>query len=289
VLLVALTLAVIADLALGADTLPPLEEGGVPQNLDELWAGYDPAQEPLEVEVVREWQRGDATVRMLVYTGTETILAPRRHHGPIREETQSALRDMIGPYCRSKFLAQQAVLQAARSGLPALVVVPTLPIGPGDRNLTPPGRMISDFLQGKIPGYIDCTLNFVDVRDAALGHVFAAENGEPGRRYILSGHNLTLAEFFCYLSRESSRPPPRHRVPYVVALAWSCVEEWMGKLTGRTPQSSVTGVRLCRRSLAFDGTRTWQLLGHSPRPVEESIRDAVLWHQRRLSPATGTR
>jgi dihydroflavonol-4-reductase len=230
-----------------------------------------------------------ADVRMLVYTGTETILAPRRHHGPIREETQSALRDMIGPYCRSKFLAQQAVLQAARSGLPALVVVPTLPIGPGDRNLTPPGRMISDFLQGKIPGYIDCTLNFVDVRDAALGHVFAAENGEPGRRYILSGHNLTLAEFFCYLSRESSRPPPRHRVPYVVALAWSCVEEWMGKLTGRTPQSSVTGVRLCRRSLAFDGTRTWQLLGHSPRPVEESIRDAVLWHQRRLSPATGTR
>ncbi len=224
-----------------------------------------------------------AHVQRLVYTSTESILAPRRYKGLITEETRASLDDMIGPYCRAKFLAEQSVFQLAKEGFPAIVVSPTMPIGPGDWNLTPPGRMISRFLQGKIPGYIDCTLNFVDVRDAALGHYLAAEKGEPGRRYILSGHNLTLNELFSLLSQASGRPAPRLKVPYFVALIGSYIEEWTCKLTGKIPKSSVTGVKLCRRSLAFNGSKTWQLLGHTPRPIEESIRDAVRWHQKRLS------
>jgi len=233
--------------------------------------------------VVRAAKQAD--VQRLVYTGTESILAPRRHKGFITEETKVSLDDMIGPYCRAKFLAEQSVFQAAKEGFPAVVVSPTMPIGPGDRNLTPPGRMISRFLQGKIPGFIDCTLNFVDVRDAALGHYLAAEKGEPGRRHILSGHNLTLAELFSLLSQASGKPVPRLKVPYPIALAGSYIEEWICKLTGRIPESSVTGVKLCRRSLAFNGSKTWQLFGHTPRPIEESVRDAVRWHQARLSRA----
>jgi len=226
-----------------------------------------------------------AHVQRLIYTSTESILAPRHHKGLITEETRASLDDMIGPYCRAKFLAEQSVFQLAKEGFPAVVVCPTMPIGPGDWNLTPPGRMISRFLRRKIPGYIDCTLNFVDVRDAALGHYLAAEKGEPGRRYILSGHNLTLNEFFSLLSQVSGVPAPRLKVPYFVALIGSYIEEWTCKLTGKMPQSSVTGVKLCRRSLAFNGSKTWQLLGYTPRPIEESIHDAVRWHQEQLSSA----
>lgn len=263
----------------GCDTVFHL--AGNPQLWDRNPQIFDQVNRRGTENVVRAARQ--TNIRRLVYTSSETTLAPLHHNGPIVEETRTVLSDMIGPYCRSKFLAQQAVLQAAREGFPAVVVIPTLPIGPGDRNLTPPGRMILNFLQGKIPGYIDCTLNFVDVRDVALGHLFAADKGQPGGRYILSGHNLTLTEFFSYLSKVSGRPPPRIRVPYVVALAWSYIEELTGKLTGRVPRSSVTGVKLCKRSLAFDGRKTWEVLGHRPRRLEESIRDTVLWHKGRMS------
>jgi dihydroflavonol-4-reductase len=228
-------------------------------------------------------------IRRLVYTGTESILAQRGQKGPINEEARPLINDMIGPYCRSKFLAEQAVFMAAAEGLDAVVVSPTLPIGPGDRNLTPPGRMISDFLKGKIPCFMRCTLNFVDVRDVALGHLFAAEKGQSGRRYILSGYNLTLAELFSYLSRASGRPAPRLQVPYFIALTWSYIEEWIGKWTERTPQSSVAGVKLCRRCLIFDSKKTWQQLRHIPRPIEESVHDAVEWFLSRQSIIENTR
>jgi dihydroflavonol-4-reductase len=218
-------------------------------------------------------------IKRLIYTSTESILAKRSWRGPITEETQPVMSELIGPYCRSKFMAEKAVFNEAEKGFPAIVVCPTMPIGPGDRNLTPPGRMIVNFLKGNIPCYIDCTLNFVDVRDVASGHVLAAEKGQTNRRYILSGHNLTLAEFFSYLSLASGRPAPKIRIPYVVALAWSYIEEYLGKLFGRQPQSSVTGVKLCRRSLSFNGSRTRQQLGYTPRPIGESVRDAVEWHK----------
>ena len=218
-------------------------------------------------------------IKRLVFTSTESILAPTHGNEPVTEDARPELEDMLGPYCRSKFLAEQAVFKAAEQGLSAIVVCPTLPIGPGDRNLTPPGRMVRDFLQGKIPGYLDCTLNFADVRDMAIWHRLAAMHGVPGRRYILSGYNLSIHAFFQHLSRESGQPCPKLKVPYAVALAWSYVEHYFSLVTGKRPKSSITGVKLCKRSMAFDGSWTWKTLGHQPRPLEESIRDAVAWHR----------
>jgi len=220
-----------------------------------------------------------ANVERLVFTSTESILAPTHGNEPVTEDARPSLEDMLGPYCRSKFLAEQAVFKAAAEGFQAIVVCPTLPIGPGDRNLTPPGRMVRDFLQGRIPGYLDCTLNFADVRDMAIWHRLAAMHGEPGRRYILSGYNLSIYAFFQHLSRESGQPCPKLKVPYVVALAWSYVEHYFGLVTGKRPKSSITGVKLCKRSMAFNGAWTWKTLGHQPRPLEESIRDTVAWHR----------
>ena len=221
-------------------------------------------------------------IETLVFTSTESILAPTSGNEPVREDAAPRLEDMLGPYCRSKFLAEQAVFEAAKEGMRAIVVCPTLPIGPGDRNLTPPGQMVHDFLLGKIPGFLDCTLNFADVRDMAIWHHRAARKGEPGRRYILSGYNLKIEEFLQLLAGESGRPAPRLRVPYAVALAWSYVEHYYGRLTGRKPKSSITGVKLCRRSMAFDGSWTWQALGHQPRPLDETIRETVAWHLQRI-------
>lgn len=222
-----------------------------------------------------------SAIERFIYTGTESVLVPRNPMGPVGEDAQPVLREMIGPYCRSKCLAEQAVFGALRKGLNGIVVSPTLPLGPGDHSLTPPSRMILSFLQGKLPAFLDCALNFVDVRDAAVGHLLACEKGKVGQRYLLAGHNVTLAEFFRKLSRISGCPAPRFQVPYAVALGWSYVEEFFGKVTGRVPLSSVTGVRLCRRSLIFDGGNSWRELGHQPRPLEESLSEAVAWFRKR--------
>lgn len=229
------------------------------------------------IQAVRE-----AGVRRLVYTSTESILTPRRHQGPITEDVRVTEEDQLGPYCLSKYRAERAVLELAASGFDAVVVNPTMPLGPGDRNLTPPGRMLRRFLQGKIKAYIDCRLNFVDVRDAAMGHMLAAERGVPGRRYILAGHNVSLKELLTMVARNAGMTPPAFRAPYRLALAFSQMEEWWGRCTGREPMSSVTGVKLCRRSMAFDGSRTWRELGGSGgfriRPLAETLRETLRWH-----------
>lgn len=224
-----------------------------------------------------------AQVKRFVFTSTESILSSVDATAVINEDVKPKLEDMPGPYCRSKFLAEQAVFQAIEKGLNAVVVCPTLPIGPGDRNLTPPGQMTADFLQGNIPAYLDGTLNFADVRDMAVWHHRAAKHGEVGRRYILSGYNLSIYQFFQMLSQESGRPCPKIRIPYPIALGWSYIEDFYGRMSGRKPQSSVTGVKLCKRSMSFDGSRTWNSLGHWPRPLKESIRDTVAWHRERLA------
>jgi dihydroflavonol-4-reductase len=222
------------------------------------------------------------SIKRLIFTSTESILATPFRNKPITEDIQPREQDMIGPYCRSKFLAEKAVFDAAREGLPAIAVCPTLPIGPGDRNLTPPGQMISDFLKRKIPGYLDCTLNFVDVRDVAIGHRLAALRGRIGHRYILAAYNLTLREFFNHLSKASGITGPKIKIPYNVALAWSYVEHYLGMVTGKKPKSSIAGVKLCKRSLEFNGTWTWKTLEYQPRPLNKTIMDAVSWHNKFL-------
>lgn len=245
-----------------------------------LWrrktADFDRVNRQGTENVLRAAQRAGGP--RVIYTGTESILVSRRQTRAVTEEAQPTLQDMIGPYCRSKFLAEQAVFQAARSGLPATVVSPTMPIGPGDRNLTPPGQMIASFLQGRIPAYLACRLNLVDVRDVAVGHLQAAIHGRVGQRLLLAGYNLSLREILHALSQASGKPAPKVRIPYHVALVWSLLEHLAAQIRGKPPTSSITGVRLCRRSLVFDGSRTWRQLRHAPRDFQTTIADAVTWH-----------
>jgi dihydroflavonol-4-reductase len=219
-----------------------------------------------------------AGARRVLHTSTESILTCVRQTGPIAEDQHVTLRDVIGPYCRSKFLAERHALRLARAGAPVVIVNPTLPIGPGDFGLSPPTQMILDFCKGKRREYLDAELNLIDVRDVAEGMIRALEHGRPGRRYLLGHENLSIRAVFALLARLTGLPEPRRRVPYSVALAAAYVGEFIADVfTHRPPAATVTGVKLTRRVMHFDARRSLEELGLKPRPVEKSLADAVTW------------
>jgi dihydroflavonol-4-reductase len=230
----------------------------------------------------------EVKVERVVYTSTESILKSYRHPTPeaLDETVSWTVDDMPGPYCRSKFLAEQAALAAARNGLPVVVVNPTLPIGPGDIHLTPPTRMLLDFLTGRAPAYLDCAFNLVDVRTVALGHILAAEKGRIGERYILGGRNITVADLLAMLGRLSGRPMPNRRIPYWMAWTLAAAGEALSIVTKRPPVAPLTGVRLARTPMRFDSGKAIRELGLPETPLEASLQDALDWFaEQRLLPA----
>jgi dihydroflavonol-4-reductase len=215
-----------------------------------------------------------------LYVSTESILTSGESSGGAVESVRFREKDMIGPYCLSKFRAEQAVFQLAEAGAPVVVCSPTLPVGPGDRNQTPPTRLSVAFCQGKIPAYLDCKLNLIDVRDVADGLVRAMERGRPGVRYLLGGHNYQLIEWLQILGQIVNRSAPRWTIPYPVALAIGWFSElWADYISHRMPMATVTGVRLTKRIMHFDPLETFAELNLKPRPIEESARDAVSWYR----------
>ena len=221
-----------------------------------------------------------AGAERVLHTSTESILTKASLTGPIDENVEITLKDTVGPYCRSKLLAEQYAFTLARRGLPVVVANPTMPVGPGDRNLSPPTRLILDFSLGRLPAALDCTLNLVDVRDVAMGLQRVMERGQPGRRYLLSGENMTLMELLHCLSQMTGVPAPRWRVPYPLGLLVAGVSElWADHVTGRAPKATLTGLRLARRILHFDASRSRTELELCPRSIRDSLADAVRWLQ----------
>jgi dihydroflavonol-4-reductase len=219
-----------------------------------------------------------AGAHRVLHTSTESILTRATQTSPIAEDQSVTIRDVIGPYCRSKFLAERHALKLGRRGAPVVIVNPTLPIGPGDYGRSPPTRMILDFCLGKRHEYLDAELNIIDVRDVADGMLRAMERGRPGRRYLLGHENVSIRSVFNTLARLTGLPAPVWRVPYAVALATAYVSEWAADVfTHRAPAATVTGVKLTRRRMHFDGRRSLRELGLHPRPVAQSLADAVAW------------
>ncbi|PTQ79596.1 dihydroflavonol-4-reductase [Nitrosospira multiformis] len=222
----------------------------------------------------------DSGVSKALYVSTESILTSDQSNGGAVESARFREEDMIGPYCLSKFRAEQAVFQLAETGAPVIVCSPTLPIGPGDRNQTPPTRLSVAFCRGKIPAYLDCQLNLIDVRDVADGMIRAMQRGRPFIRYLLGGHNFRLIEWLQLLGNIVNRPAPRWTIPYSAALATGWFSElWADNISHRMPMATVTGVRLTKRLMHFDPSQTFEELGLKPRPIEESARDAVSWYR----------
>jgi dihydroflavonol-4-reductase len=219
-----------------------------------------------------------AGVRRVLHTSTESILTRTRQTSPIAEDQQVSLRDVVGPYCRSKLLAERFARRLAAAGAPVVIVNPTLPVGPGDFGRSPPTQMILDFCRGKRREYLDAELNLIDVRDVAEGMIRAMERGRTNRRYLLGHENLSIREVFARLARLTGLPEPRWRVPYAVALVAAYTSELVADVfTHRAPAATVTGVKLTRRRMHFDAQRSLEELQLQPRPIDKSLADAVAW------------
>lgn len=220
-----------------------------------------------------------AGVEKFVYTSTVATIAVRREGGLPNESTQSTLGEMIGHYKRSKFLAEQLAMQAADAGLPVVVVNPTTPVGPGDSKPTPTGKIIVDFLNGRMPGYVDTGLNFVPVEDCARGHLLAAEHGSVGARYILGGPNLSLKQMLDILAVVSGLRPPRWKFPHALAYAAGCVDTAVSRLLNREPQIPLEGVRMARHKMFVDASKAGRELGFAPGPIEAALDRATRWYK----------
>jgi dihydroflavonol-4-reductase len=220
-----------------------------------------------------------AGVEKFVYTSTVATIAVPRDSSLPNEETHSFVDEMIGHYKRSKFKAEECALHAAETGLPVVIVNPTTPVGPGDWKPTPTGKIIVDFLNGRMPGYVDTGLNFVPVEDCARGHLLAAERGRVGERYILGGRNLTLKQMLDMLSSISGRRGPRWKVPHVLAYAAGYVDAAVSRLRGREPQIPLEGVRMARHNMFVDASKAERELGFAPGPVEAALERAVSWYE----------
>lgn len=219
-------------------------------------------------------------VGRIVYTSTvATIAVPS--HGPAlpSEETRATLDQMIGHYKRSKFLAELEAMKAAAAGVPIVIVNPTAPVGPGDWKPTPTGRIIVDFVNGKMPAYVDTGLNVVSVEDVAAGHLLAAERGRIGERYILGSRNMTLKEILDALAVITGRRAPRVRLPHAVALAAGYADEFVARITGRAPQIPVEGVKMSRHRMFVASDKAERELGYKPAAVESALADAVRWYE----------
>jgi len=187
---------------------------------------------------------------------------------------------MIGPYKLSKFEAEVAVRQLiAEQGLPAVIVNPSTPIGPGDIKPTPTGRLIVEAARGQMPAFVDTGLNIVHVDDVAEGHLAAAEKGRIGERYILGGENMALAEILAGVAQAVGRRPPRLRVPHSVLFPVAVGAELAARVTGRAPFVTLDGVRMSRKKMYFTSERASRELGYTPRPAREAIADAVAWFE----------
>jgi dihydroflavonol-4-reductase len=220
-----------------------------------------------------------ASVEKLIYTSTVATIAVDRPALP-NEFTDSKLDEMVGHYKRSKWMAEQEVLQAAKDGLPVVVAMPTTPVGPWDWKPTPTGKIIVDFLNGKMPGYVETGLNFVGVEDCAAGHLLLAEKGKIGERYLLGGENLTLKQVLDSLAQLTGLPAPKFKIPHGLALGVAYAETAFSRLIGREPQIPVEGVKIAQHLMFVDCTRAQKELGFRAEPVSAAFERAVRWYEK---------
>jgi dihydroflavonol-4-reductase len=305
-----------AALERGAEVVAMVEPGGDTANLDgldvEIVSGDLRDQVAVDRAVAgcgtvfhvaalyRFWSPDPASFYDVNVTGTRHVLDAARSHdvtrivytstvgtlglsgatidAPVDERSFAHVDHLFGLYKQSKYVAEHEVLRAAAEGLPVVLVQPTTPVGPRDRGPTPTGRTVLEFLDGRIPGYVDTTLNIVDVEDVAAGHLLAADRGRTGRSYILGGQNLALRDVLATLAAVTGLPAPTRRYPAALALAAGHVSDFVeGRLLQREPSVPLEGARMSTTQMSFDDTRAREELGYSSRPATEALERAARW------------
>jgi len=216
-------------------------------------------------------------VERVVYTSSVGTLGLPKDGRLGTEATPVALADMVGPYKRSKFLAERVAEEYASRGLHVVIVNPSNPIGPWEVKPTPTGQMIVDFLKARMFGTLATGLNLIHVADVARGHILAAQRGQVGEKYILGHRNCSLTEIFSMLAQITGLPAPRIRVPYALIWLVALGNEGVARLAHRPPRVPLTGVRMAKKYMYFNAEKAVRELGLPQTPVEQALRDAVDW------------
>jgi dihydroflavonol-4-reductase len=219
----------------------------------------------------------DAGIDKVVYTSSVGTLGNPGNGTPGNEKTPVSFADMVGDYKKSKFLAEREAEKFVAKGLPLVIVNPSTPVGPLDIKPTPTGKIIVDFLNGKMPAYLDTGLNLVDVETCARGHILAAQKGRVGEKYILGNQNLTLAQIFEMLSQITGLKAPRVKLPYYPILMAAYVNQAISAVTGKEPLIPLAGVQMARKFMFFDPAKAVNELGLPLTPVHGSLERAVEW------------
>ena len=245
-----------------------------------LWIPKPKEIYDINVDGTRNLMRaaGEAGVARIVYTSSVAVLGLGKDGTPADEDLPVGLGDMTGHYKRSKYLAEEAVREmVSNDGLPAVIVNPTAPIGARDIKPTPTGRITVDFVNGRMPAYVDTGLNLVHVDDCAQGHLLAFEHGKPGERYILGGENLSLRDILLTLGRITGRPAPGVRLPNRMLMPFAYAAEGWARLSGTETRLTVDSLRMARKRMFFSSAKAARDLGFSSRSAEEALTDAVRW------------
>ena len=222
----------------------------------------------------------ESGVRRVIYTSSVATMGFTREGHIAGEDSPVSIKEMVGHYKRSKFMAEQIALEAGNNGANVVVVNPTTPIGEYDIKPTPTGRIVVDFLNRKFPAYVDTGLNLADVKEVARGHLLAMETARPGQRYILGGENLTLKQILDKLSALTGLAAPTMKVPHAVAMGFAVFDQFFtGTLRGKEPRATIDAVKMGRKKMFASSAKAERELGYKVLPVEEALRRAVEWFQ----------
>ncbi len=245
-----------------------------------LWVPDPKAMFTVNVAGTRALLRAasEAGAKRIVYTSSVATLGIRADGKPGDENTPTGLADKVGPYKQSKFLAEEEVQRLiAEEGVPAVIVNPSTPVGPGDVRPTPTGRMIVEAASGRMPAFVDTGLNLVHVDDVAQGHLLAFEKGVIGERYILGGDDLGLGDILAEIARLTGRPAPTLRLPRLPLYPLAYAAEAWARMTGREPFVTVDGLKMAAKKMFFSSAKAERELGYTHRPAKAALEDAVRW------------
>src|SRR6185437_2695650 len=221
-----------------------------------------------------------SSVKRVIYTSSVATMGFTREGHIAGEDSPVSIKDMVGHYKRSKFMAEEIALEAGRKGANVVVVNPTTPIGEYDIKPTPTGRIVVDFLKRKFSAYVDTGLNLADVKEVARGHVLAMEKARPGERYILGGENLTLKQMLDKLAGLTGLPSPTMKVPHAVAMGFAMFDQFFtGMVMGKEPRATIDAVKMGRKKMFASSAKAERELGYRVLPVEDALRRAIEWFQ----------
>jgi len=221
-------------------------------------------------------------IKKIVYTSSVATLGLHSDSSPSNENTSVTFNDMIGDYKKSKYLAEELVKKMVNEeGLPATIVNPSTPVGPGDIKPTPTGKLILDAAAGKIPAFVDTGLNWVHVDDVAMGHLQALEKGKLGERYILGNENFSMKMLLTKIASITGKPAPQIQLPHNLVLPIAYVVEWWANITKskNEPMATVSGVKLSKKKMYFSVDKAKNDLGYKPKDVMIALNDAIDWYK----------